>query len=189
MEKNKHKIVAAFVGDVVIDESVTEVLHRKNKDSTARQIWSSLSGAHFAVANLEAPVTTFSDARANKKYNLKIAPEALTLFDSRFVLSLANNHIMDFGEQGLRDTLDAFAGRGLTYAGAGLNIEEARKPAVVEVGNSRIGIVCAADPRYQPAGENTPGTCPAEPGLLSLPPCTLATYRSPGRPRAQVGWM
>jgi poly-gamma-glutamate synthesis protein (capsule biosynthesis protein) len=116
--------------------------------------------------NLEAPVTDFTVNRENKKYNLKIPRESLQLFDDRFVLSLANNHIMDFGSEGLEDTIASLKDRGIRFAGAGKNLEDAAKPEIIENGDLAVGIICAADPRYQPAGAADPGTNPAEPAML-----------------------
>jgi poly-gamma-glutamate capsule biosynthesis protein CapA/YwtB (metallophosphatase superfamily) len=47
------------------------------------------------------------------------------------VCALANNHVLDFGERGLRETLAALAGAGLATAGAGLDAAEAGRPAAV----------------------------------------------------------
>jgi hypothetical protein len=63
-------------------------------------ICSPLKGNDVIVANLEAPVMKYSIPRENKRYNFKLQKDVLELFDQRFVLSLANNHILDFGREG-----------------------------------------------------------------------------------------
>tara|TARA_R110001599_G_scaffold276025_1_gene477278 strand:+ start:8096 stop:8899 length:804 start_codon:yes stop_codon:yes gene_type:complete len=68
---------------------------------------------------------------------------------------------MDYGQQGLTDTVDALTRRDIPFAGAGLNIDEAKRPCIVSVGSMKVGIVCAADPRFHAATTSTPGTCPA----------------------------
>ena len=47
-------------------------------------------------------------------------------------VSLANNHIMDFGPEALEDTIAVLQEHGVAYAGAGRNLEEARRPALME---------------------------------------------------------
>jgi len=67
---------------------------------------------------------------------------AVTLTDAGFnVLSLANNHILDYGPQGLRQCLTALRGQGIAVLGAGLDQEEARRPVVLERAGLRIGLL------------------------------------------------
>ena len=129
-------------------------------------MWRPAEGSDFILANLEAPLTTHGTPRADKKFNFRTDSRVLDLFDSRFVVSLANNHIMDFGESGLRDTIESLRERGIPFAGAGPTLEQAGRPAILESGAGKLGVVCAADPRYQPAGSDSAGTCPARPGLI-----------------------
>jgi poly-gamma-glutamate synthesis protein (capsule biosynthesis protein) len=76
---------------------------------------------------------------------------------------LANNHILDFGHQGLTDTLEALAGAGLRGVGAGRDAPEAQSPAVVTVeGRRRVvffsgGMESSGVPRRWAATENRPG--------------------------------
>ncbi len=159
-------ISIAVAGDIMLGSGYVNKPNIAQVAKQADHIQAPMKGSHLVLANLECSITSSKDARANKKYNIRSSPEALAVFDRRFVLSLANNHIMDFGERGLLDTLEALDSRGLVYAGAGRTLDEARRPAVVEVEGIKIGVVCAADPRYQPAGPAQAGTCPATPELL-----------------------
>ena len=56
------------------------------------------------------------------------------------VVSLANNHVWDLGEEGLKNTIHILQKNGIKYCGAGLNIEEASRPAVLEKGGIRVAI-------------------------------------------------
>lgn len=78
--------------------------------------------------------------------------------------NLANNHLMDFGETALLDTLDYLDEAGIAHSGAGRDLEDARAPAVVDVkgtrdGDLRIAFVSATDntPEFA-AGADSPGT-------------------------------
>ncbi len=165
MKRKRRDIEIAVLGDIMLGSAVG---HRpEDVSAMAERLWSPLAGSHLVLANLECPVTSMAEPRANKQYNYRTAASNLALFDRRFVLGLANNHIMDFGAAGLCDTLDALSARSLMYAGAGRTIDEAMRPAIVEAGGGTLAFVCAADPRYQPAGEARPGTCPATPDVLS----------------------
>lgn len=57
------------------------------------------------------------------------------------VVSLANNHVWDLGEEGLKNTIRILKDNGIKYCGAGMDIEEASKPAVIEAAGKRIAIL------------------------------------------------
>lgn len=154
------------LGDVMIGSQVLAVSRPIGVESMGDLILKPLVEADIVVANLEAPITNRSLARENKRYNLKTGSEILDLFDSRFVLGLANNHMLDYGEKGLLDTIEALDSQKIPHTGAGCNLEQARRPAVVNVAGVAIGVVCAADPRFQPATNSSAGTFPAHPDLL-----------------------
>ena len=138
-----------------------EILGNTDAGEHARQILKSLPQSDLTVANLEAPVVSQATLGENKRYKLRTDVSALDLFGSRSVLSLANNHIMDYGEKGLTETIAALNARGIVHAGAGRNLEEASKPALIDVGGVRVAVLCCADPRFQAAAADRAGTCPA----------------------------
>jgi poly-gamma-glutamate synthesis protein (capsule biosynthesis protein) len=67
-------------------------------------------------------------------HHARVKPEMASIFsDCGFdVLSVANNHAMDWGPDALLDTIELMRGKGIQTCGGGRNIEEARKPAIVE---------------------------------------------------------
>lgn len=86
------------------------------------------------IINLETSVTKSRDY-APKGINYKMNPENIACLTAAGVdcCVLANNHVLDFGRAGLRDTLDALRQAGMRSAGAGRNATEAQAPAVIEV--------------------------------------------------------
>ena len=60
------------------------------------------------------------------------------------MVSMANNHTMDFGPQGLESTIEVVRKSGLVYAGAGINLAEARAPSYMETDGGRIAIISVA---------------------------------------------
>lgn len=125
-------------------------------------------------ANLETPLTSRGTAtagksreslRARRNYIFRAPPQAgaalaLAGFD---VLSLANNHLMDYGPQGLRDTRKALQSAGVLGVGAGLNEREALAPRVLTRAGVRIAFLAVSDvlPLFSAAGPTTPGVAPA----------------------------
>jgi len=156
----------ACLGDVMpADVGVLEALRRLGAETVRRRVWQPVDGADAVLINLETAITAASQAHRSKRYCFKWTSEILDLFDGRFILGLANNHIFDYGEKGLLDTLEALDARNLRHAGAGRNLQEAG-PVVFDVAGVRLGVICAADPRYQAATKTSAGTFPAIPGLL-----------------------
>lgn len=88
---------------------------------------------------------------------------AAILADAGFdVLSFAGNHTLDRGPTALRDTLDAATEAGLSVIGAGDDLATARRPAIVDVDDIRIGVLayCSVIPRGFAATATRPGVAP-----------------------------
>ncbi|MGE5542249.1 MAG: CapA family protein [Bacillota bacterium] len=85
------------------------------------------------------------------------------------VMSLANNHSLDFGAPGLFDTIKHCRSAGLTCAGAGLDLEEAREPGYWEGAAGRVALVAASSGNgpYEWANLQK-GTIPPRPGVNPL---------------------
>ena len=122
----------AAVGDVAM-------LHRPGSD-LFRTGWDS---ADLRIANLEAPLCT-AGTPALKLIRLQSPPEAAEWLRSDLgceVVSLANNHIMDWGAPGLDSTLEALDRRDVAYAGAGANSAEAGKHRLLRVNDWRVAFL------------------------------------------------
>lgn len=119
------------------------------------------------LINLETAITSDGEFVPRKAVHYRMHPDnigCLTVARPD-VLALANNHVLDFGEQGLRDTLQALAGAGLRWVGAGRDAAEAERPAVVDVrGGRRVvvysgGLESSGVPRRWAAAAHRPGVC------------------------------
>ncbi|HEX6871110.1 MAG TPA: CapA family protein [Micromonosporaceae bacterium] len=87
------------------------------------------------LINLETSVTGHSDVAWGKQVHYRMAPDnigCLTVARPD-VCALANNHVLDFGQAGLVETLRTLSAAGLAVAGAGLDADQARRPAIVDV--------------------------------------------------------
>lgn len=79
------------------------------------------------------------------------------------LFTLANNHIMDQGEQGLFSTFQTLQENGIAYVGAGETLQTAQKPFILERDGHRIGIYACAEHEFSIANENMPGANPFDP--------------------------
>lgn len=125
-------LTIAAVGDVAL-------LHRPGSD-LFRTGWDE---ADLRIANLEAPLTT-GGVPAPKLIRLQSPLEAAEWLRDDLacdVVSLANNHIMDWGQPGLESTLNALDRVGVQYAGAGLTDTEAGAPRLLQVNGSKIAFL------------------------------------------------
>ncbi|GAA1949397.1 CapA family protein [Catenulispora subtropica] len=99
-----------------------------------------------SVINLETAVTGADDFVQGKGIHYRMNPRNLPaiVVARPDVCVLANNHVLDFDRTGLSDTLSALAGAGLATVGAGEDLEEARRPAVVPVPGTSGRVIVAA---------------------------------------------
>lgn len=117
------------------------------------------------IVNLETSVTRSDDYAPDKGIHYRMHPDNIAcLTAARFdVCVLANNHVLDFGRAGLRETLETLEGAGITCAGAGRDAAEASRPVRLTLpGGGRLLLTASAHPSsgvpldWAP-GEHTPG--------------------------------
>ena len=123
--------------------------------------------ADRTVINLECALTT--TAKEIKKFGprLKADPKCADTLKKLGVtdVMLANNHIFDFGIQGLKDTMNNLDRVGLPYTGIGENDTDSRKPYIVEQGGQKIGFINVCEHEYSYALPDRIGANPYDPYL------------------------
>lgn len=153
-------LLLSAVGDIRLDGPVGAAFRTRGAEAPTRAVRSALA-ADVALGNLECSITRRGTA-ADKKWTFRAPPEnAAVLKAAGFtVLTLANNHVMDYGPDGLEDTLAAVDRLGILRVGAGLDAAAARRPVVVEKNGVRVGILglTSTIPDYMWAGKAKPGT-------------------------------
>lgn len=119
----------------------------------------------ISFVNLETPLTTGSKPIKKSGPNIKAHPDCIRpIADAGFsVVGLANNHILDFGEQGLEETLGVCQKAGLATCGAGKSLPEAQQPLVIEKGGIKIGFIAVAEHEFSIAEKDRAGAAPLDP--------------------------
>jgi poly-gamma-glutamate synthesis protein (capsule biosynthesis protein) len=116
------------------------------------------------LANLESPIARSGSEYTDKKFRFRAEPAVATaLRRAGFsVVTLANNHSMDFGGAALAETLQHLADAGIASVGAGDNLDAARKPAIVAAKGKRVAFLgySLTQPVEFFAGKTRPGTAP-----------------------------
>jgi poly-gamma-glutamate capsule biosynthesis protein CapA/YwtB (metallophosphatase superfamily) len=138
----------AFLGDTLLGGDAEETLRERGYGYALEGVRPVLEGADLVVANQEGPITRHdqpAEKPGDKNWWYRAQPESLSaLMDAGVrVVSLANNHILDYGRRGLEETLAALDAVGIGYCGAGHTEEDARRPALTEVSGVRLGFLSA----------------------------------------------
>ena len=126
------------------------------KDMQAEDAWGDvlphLAQADLRIVNLECALTTHLQqwTRTEKMFHFRADPEAVRVLQAARIdaCALANNHILDYEVQGLRDTLRVLDASGIRHAGAGPNAEEASAPAIIDASGtspSRVALLSFTD--------------------------------------------
>lgn len=135
---NQKEINIVFVGDIMLGRGV-ENIWRKYGDSRFPflKIAGEINKADLAFGNLEGPI---SERGVNNKikYSFRFKPEVVDglKFAGFDVLSLANNHIWDWGKDAIIDTSSVLKTNGIEPVGAGKDYLEANNPVIKEINDS-----------------------------------------------------
>jgi poly-gamma-glutamate capsule biosynthesis protein CapA/YwtB (metallophosphatase superfamily) len=130
------------------------------------------------LINLETSITTHEEWWRGKHIHYRMHPANLTCLTAARIdcCALANNHVLDWGTEGLLETLACLRSVGIATAGAGAHLEEARAPAVLEVpGKGRVLVFSLGTESSGVPPEWAAGT--DRPGVELLPDLSSATAR------------
>lgn len=159
-----------LLGDVMLGRSVGRAV-REGADPA--ELWHPrlrelLRSLDLVVCNLECCLSRRGEPTeliADKPFFFRGPPQAVGALQAigAGVVGVANNHLLDFGPEAARDTLRLLGSHGIAACGAGESAVEARRPAVVERGGLRVGVLAVADhPREYAADDGRTGTAYAE---------------------------
>jgi Bacterial capsule synthesis protein PGA_cap len=172
-------ITLAFAGDVHFAGRVARLL--KDPASTFGPITSVLKSADLTAVNLETPVTSRGQPQP-KTYHFATTPGAFTALRSAGVdlVTMANNHILDYGQTGLADTLAAAKAAHFPFVGAGVNAAAAWAPYVTTINGTKIAIVGVSQVAELASSWVATASRPGEANAINLGQ-TLAAVRAAKR--------
>ena len=143
-----------ITGDLVVDKTYDTL------NNIDKKIINLFEGSEYNIVNLEAPITS------SKKKILKTGPylkshkkhtlDVLKILSVNIV-TLANNHIKDFEEKGVLDTIKFCEGIGVKAIGAGENITEASQTNFLNTSEGKIALINVAENEWSSADESTAG--------------------------------
>lgn len=139
-------VTLAAAGDVLFARGVGRQIERHGADWLFAGVKNELDGVDIAFCNLECTLST-RGVQQRRKFQFRADPGlAGSLRDGGFdVVSLANNHTLDYGREALIDTIAAVRKAGMTAVGAGENRADALRMQVVERGGLKVGFLAYTD--------------------------------------------
>ena len=154
-----------FAGDLMLGGEYIPYAEKKRYEllHPFRLIENHFSDTDIALINLEGPLFEGSEKRLNVTSLLSNHPGILNFLKSKSlcVLNLANNHITDYGSEGLERTTDLLKEQGIYFVGVGKNEIEANRELIIEVKGKKIAFLAYTtnEPHVGSvlAGPNTPG--------------------------------
>lgn len=149
-------------GDVMLGRLVKDAILTRGIDFPMGQIAPIMKQGDLTIVNLECAVTSNPHiwSGAPKAFYFGAPPEAAKILANCGIhlVSLANNHILDYDVKGLFDSLKYLKQQKISYAGAGENEDEAFTPAYLTVKKIKYGFAAFCDHQKDfSAKENSPG--------------------------------
>ncbi len=175
-----------LLGDVMLGRLVNEILRTVPPEYPWGDTLPVLRAASAVVINLECVIADRGTPQAGKTFTFRSDAKNVTVLEAArvAVVSLANNHALDYGRDALEECLTLVRGRGIAVAGAGRSIAEARASALVPMDDRPLALVAWTDnePDWE-AGPHATGIfyvpmAPGEPGGNPRMDALLSTVRS-----------
>ena len=160
----KYKMIIG--GDLVPTKSNEEIFINGNIEKIVDdKILKILEEANYRVFNLETPLTDSNHPISKEGPALKAKKETINGIKriNPDLITIANNHILDYGQEGLQDTIEELRKNNISYVGAGNNLEEASKGFIIENNGFKIGIYGCSEHEYTIATKTEGGANPFDP--------------------------
>jgi poly-gamma-glutamate capsule biosynthesis protein CapA/YwtB (metallophosphatase superfamily) len=142
---SREKIQLAAVGDMMLTREVGRMIDERGPEFPFERVRSILRTSDIVFGNLECAITDRGTPHPKKDPHVTfraVARAAEGLKTAGFnMISVANNHIVDYGNEGLLDTLEILERNGIKPVGAGRNEREARKPTVLTKKGIRVAFL------------------------------------------------
>lgn len=142
----KDKLLIGLTGDVMLGRNVDKAITEKGYTYPWGDVLPLLRSTAINIINLETTLT-YSIKQVPKVFNFKAAPDKVnSLLEARITAAtLANNHILDYDNEGLADTLFTLKQAGMLYTGAGMTEQEATHPCIIIYQGLRVGLLGFTD--------------------------------------------
>lgn len=169
-EETGYDFTVCFAGDINLDESwcTTQFMDAQENgiyDCISPELIQIMNEADIMCLNNEFTYSTGGVPLEGKAYTFRAKPERVEILGQLGVdaVTLANNHVYDYGPEALLDTFAVLEEAGIPYFGAGRTLEEAMAPLYLEAGGKTIALVGASRAEKN---RMTPQATDSSPGIL-----------------------
>lgn len=151
-----------FTGDTALLGSAESTKQKDYSLKLSNEVKELFRDEVFSVVNLEAPLTNAEKPILKTGPNIKSNPESVRLLNDLNVnlACLSNNHIRDYGNQGVVDTIKHCTANNIDVIGAGKNLKEASKPHIIENGGQKYVFLNFSEQEYNTASDKLAGSNP-----------------------------
>ena len=155
----KDQLKICILGDICPDWGFRSSFDKQDEALIFNDALVPLQNADITIGNLEAPASERGTPIRKSGPCLHCKTQDIDVLKNAGldVLSLANNHILDYGPDALLDTMGAAEANGILTVGAGRNLAEASLPLILERAGQHIGIMSFAEQEFNIAGQDAPG--------------------------------
>lgn len=157
----------ALAGDVMLGRLVNDVIKTMPPARPWGDLLPLMTRADARLVNLECALTRHLKpwTRTEKVFHFRADPGAVEVLRAARIdaVSLANNHVLDYNETGLLDTLQHLDHAGIAHAGAGHDLDDACRPALIDARGCKVALIAVTD--NEPEFAATAG----QPGTRYLP--------------------
>lgn len=146
----KQSFTLSFVGDILFDPDYAPMYHASQVGGVLNcikpEVVDYLKSSDVFLINNEFSIGERGAPLSGKTWTFQVDPDMLDIYKQMGVdiVSLANNHVYDYGIKGFEDTLAHLSGAGIPYVGAGMNLSEAAEGYYFIVNGIKVGIVAAS---------------------------------------------
>lgn len=145
--ETQQDVTLVFSGDILLSSYVLN-----NYDSNgingilSEELQSEMQNADITMVNEEFPFSTRGTQAEDKQYTFRVNPSYVKILQEMGidVVTVANNHALDYGTDALTDTFQTLDDAGISYVGAGNDLERASQPYVTKIDGKTFGFLAAS---------------------------------------------
>lgn len=166
--EEKKEIKMIFGGDVLLSEEHLSIYDQSNASITSiieTSLLEYIRTGDIFMVNQEFPFSNRGTKHKDKQYTFRVAPSRVNILNELGIdiVTLANNHTLDYGEEALLDTITTLEHGKIPFVGAGSNLDHAKQPYIYDHGEKKIAFLAAS--RVIPVPEWN--ATHSKPGLLT----------------------
>lgn len=146
-EEVQEDVTMVFSGDILLSSYVLNNYENSGMNGIlSEELLSEMQNADITMVNEEFPFSTRGTQAQDKQFTFRVDPSYVKILQEMGidVVTLANNHALDYGKEALSDTFETLDGAGIAYVGAGESKERAAEPYVVEMNGKTFGFLAAS---------------------------------------------